>query len=286
MRGLSLLDAAIDSLNKGLEYDPNNSAAKSDLSTLINAKTKILQLKDMVDKKNFKQGLVLADSLLKDIGQNYRDANLLKANCLINLKRVEEALNLTNVLMRVSSTGDLELLEIRARCLFVLGDIENSIKHLQQALRSDPDNSSIRKQLKLYKEIEETKETGNSAFKTGQYAEAIESWDACMAIASDCPKLLAKLYCNRASACSKLKRNDEAVKNCTKSLYFDPNFWKAHLRRAENYMILGGKENIKRAIEDFEKTAEMNPENEEDMRKKIQQVLLIIFVLIFRVNFY
>ena len=42
------------------------------------------------------------------------------------------------------SSADLELLCLRARCLYISGDLESSIKHLQQALRLDPDNKENR----------------------------------------------------------------------------------------------------------------------------------------------
>ena len=37
--------------------------------------------------------------------------------------------------MRTAQNGDVELLRLRAACFFALGDLENSVKHLQQALR-------------------------------------------------------------------------------------------------------------------------------------------------------
>ena len=40
--------------------------------------------------------------------------------------------------------GDLELLRLRAKCFYVMGDMENSVKHCQSALRLDPDNGPIR----------------------------------------------------------------------------------------------------------------------------------------------
>lgn len=42
------------------------------------------------------------------------------------------------------SSADLELLCVRARCLYCTGDLENAIKHLAQSLRLDPDNAENR----------------------------------------------------------------------------------------------------------------------------------------------
>jgi len=217
--------------------------------------------------------------------------NLAKAECMMELGRPEEALNMTNALMRGGSSGDTDLLALRARCFYIMGEVENSIKHMQQvcvvtgiyfldslipisvqALRSDPDNTSIRSALRRYKEIEETKERGNSAFKISQYAAAIDAWTSCVALCSDCPKLLAKLLCNRASAQCKLQDFTQAILDCTQAMKHEPHFWKAYLRRAECNMGIGGKESIQKAIDDYEKALELNPEAEGDIQKKIRAV--------------
>jgi DnaJ homolog subfamily C member 7 len=191
---------------------------------------------------------------------------------MLETGRPEEALNLTNVLMRAGSSGDTDLLALRARCLYIMGEVENSIKHMQQALRADPDNTVIRSTLRRYKEIEESKEKGNSAFKTAQYPQAIEAWTSCISLCGDCPKLLAKLLCNRASAQCKLQVFAEALKDCSQAIQHDRHFWKAYIRRAECNMGIGGKEKIQEAITDYEKALELNPEGESDIKKKIQSV--------------
>ena len=52
--------------------------------------------------------------------------------------------------MKTAANGDVELLRLRARCFLELGDLENSLRHLQQAVRSDPDNADLRA---LYKSV-------------------------------------------------------------------------------------------------------------------------------------
>ena len=42
------------------------------------------------------------------------------------------------------ASEDVELLCVRSKCLYVSGDLESAIKHLQQALRLDPDNKENR----------------------------------------------------------------------------------------------------------------------------------------------
>ena len=45
--------------------------------------------------------------------------------------------------MRYASNSDVDLLYLRARCLFAMGDVENALKSLAMAVRSDPDNTQV-----------------------------------------------------------------------------------------------------------------------------------------------
>lgn len=46
-----------------------------------------------------------------------------------------------------------------------------AIKHLQEAMRNDPDNSGYRTEIKKWRSMEAQKEAGNDAFKKGNFQE-------------------------------------------------------------------------------------------------------------------
>ena len=59
----------------------------------------------------------------------------------------------------------------------------------------------------------------------------------------------AKLYFNRATVASKLKKTAESISDCDKALDLDPNYTKALLRRAKTYMET---EQYDDAVRDYE----------------------------------
>lgn len=67
--------------------------------------------------------------------------------------------------MKSASNGDVELLRLRALCFLEMGDLENALKHLQQAVRSDPDNSDLRTVFKSVRNLDEQKSGGDAQFK-------------------------------------------------------------------------------------------------------------------------
>jgi len=286
LRGIGRLDDAISALEKGLEMDGSNDAAIKELSVLRGAKNDLVSLRRAVnDEKQFKVSLTKLDGLIREIGGGFRDFNILKLVCLLNLNRTEDAYNLSNAMMRVSSNGDVELLHVRAECLYSMGDIENCLKHLQQAVRSDPDNTKVRAYYRVIRDIDERKEAGGAAFKRGEFLEAASLWadaisliDAKESSGSKGERrggqVKAKLHFNRGTALSKLKKHEAAVTECDSAIALDPSYLKAYVKRAECNFSLGGADRIKRCIADYEKVAELQGEEEGpkiDCARKIKE---------------
>eukprot|EP01038_Epipyxis_sp_PR26KG_P004609 gene4609-6486_t len=269
LKGLGRLDAAIESLTAGLEIDPNSTQARKDLQLLSASKTKLLELQQLVLQKQYRSALPLIDGLIRDIGTNFRDLNLLKVEALIELKRPQDAYNLSNYMMKSAPNGDADLLRLRARCFYDMGDIENASKHLGIALRQDPDNSNIRTFYRRIRDIEEKKSTGDSAFKNGNYEDAIENYSACIELTKDNRPYSSKLYLNRAISLAKVKKHDLCVKDCTVAIAFNSEYIKAYQRRGDSYIAMGGPQNIEQAISDYERATEL--ESDEATLKSIQQ---------------
>eukprot|EP01041_Mallomonas_annulata_P010720 gene10720-22385_t len=248
LKGQGLLDEAIASVDMGLQYDPQNTTAMQEKNSLNLSKQQITRVQTFIQQKQFRQALVQIDSLISSLGSNIYRLNMFKISILLELQRPEDALNLSNLVMKVAKNGDIELLHLRAKALYLLSDLPNAIKHLQQAMRSDPDNTELRIFLRKIREVEEQKEIGNNAFKQSKYQEAIDAWTSCINKDPANKTYNAKLYCNRANAHLKLKRPEEAVRDCDRSLNANADYVKAYLRRAEANFAIGGVEELKRCV--------------------------------------
>jgi DnaJ family protein C protein 7 len=130
----------------------------------------------------------------------------------------------------------------------MMGDTENSVKHLQSAMRSDPDNTSVRAFYRKVREIEEKREAGNAAFKRGAHEDAIANWSAAIDLDKSNKSVTSKLYNNRATALSKLKRYEDAVQDCNRAIAGNASYAKAYLRRAECQFAIGTPESLQKCI--------------------------------------
>lgn len=198
-------------MQTGLTHDPNNSTALNELQVLEGLKSRYHEAIQLVKThKRYTLGLTKIDQLIREMGSSCRELQLARLECLLEVGRLEECLNHSNSLMKLlasSGNSDIELLRIRGKCLYRMGDLENSVKHYQQALRCDPDNSSIRQEYKSIKEVDGCKERGNTAFKDGNYEEALQEWQRCIQLDPHNKLLNSKIYSNRANAFAKLRRS-------------------------------------------------------------------------------
>jgi DnaJ family protein C protein 7 len=281
LKALGRIDDALQSLNEGLTHDAGNAAATADVKTLTEAKAKLASTRALMERKRYRDALPQIDALQRQLGSGVWELNIMKIECLLELKRTPEAYNLTNSLMRSSTHVDVELLRLRARCFYEMGDLENAVKHLQQALRSDPDNSAVRTWYRQLREIEDNKSRGAAAYQAGNYQEAVDLWRTAVELDKTHQSVNAKLHCNCANAFAKMKKHDEAVSACDRSLRCDPHFTKAYMRRAESNFLIGSDASLQKSLNDYEKVSEMQHEDDEeegegkksfDVRSKIKQV--------------
>lgn len=120
--------------------------------------------------------------------------------------------------MRNSTVGDVDLLRLRARYFYASGDTENSVKHLVNALKMDPDNSQVRTFYRQVKDINEKKESGNAMFRDGLFSDALGCWKLAIDADPHNAAVASKLYCNRATALSKLEKFEESVEDASRAI--------------------------------------------------------------------
>ncbi|KAJ2849604.1 hypothetical protein IWW36_002501 [Coemansia brasiliensis] len=98
------------------------------------------------------------------------------------------------------------------------------------------------------------KSQGDSAFKQGKYAKAIDFYSQAICIDST----NAVLFTNQAMAFLKLEKYTDAAENCSKALRLSPDNVKALWRRGVAYYNLGQLDDAQR---DFTAALNLNPKN-------------------------
>mmetsp|Transcript_32618 Transcript_32618/g.29486 ORF Transcript_32618/g.29486 Transcript_32618/m.29486 type:complete len:283 (-) Transcript_32618:321-1169(-) len=129
-------------------------------------------------------------------------------------------------------------------------------KTWQEALRLDPDNIKCMKALKRMNRQEEAKEKGNDAFKTGNLVKAVEFYTEGIETDPLNRNIVSAMYANRAAAYKKLKKYEDALKDCDEAIKLNSQYAKAYLRRGEINMAMGEFDEAKA---DFNQAHQIDP---------------------------
>uniref|UniRef100_A0A8C7WNM0 DnaJ homolog subfamily C member 7 n=1 Tax=Oryzias sinensis TaxID=183150 RepID=A0A8C7WNM0_9TELE len=195
---------------------------------------------------------------------------ILKAECLALLGRYPEAQSVASDILRMDSTN-ADALYVRGLCLYYEDCIDKAVQFFVQALRMAPDHDKARLACRDAKALKAKKEEGNKAFKDGNFEAAYELYSEALTIDPNNIKTNAKLYCNRATVGSKLKKLDQAIEDCTKAIKLDETYIKAYLRRAQCYM---DTELYEEAVRDYEKVYQTEKTKEHKHLLKTAQLEL------------
>lgn len=106
--------------------------------------------------------------------------------------------------------------------------------------------------------LNQTKESGNASFKSGNFKEALALYSEALLIDPANLVICCKLHSNRATVRAKLGSYAGAIEDCTRALEIDPDFSKVYWRRADCFMKL---EKFEEAVRDYEKAFSMDGSN-------------------------
>ncbi|CAM9184983.1 unnamed protein product [Ectocarpus sp. 6 AP-2014] len=270
LKKLGRFKESLSALQQGLLVDPNNAdQIKEKTNTEMCVRKVHRATESLAQGKPARAASILEECLVK--APQSRELKMIKVECLMGMGKHEEAYAMSSTLIR-NSQNNSKLLITRARCLYLMGNLDSAIKHLQEAARQDPDNSEYRGLIKKYKLMESTKEAGNKAFKANDLEGAIRSWGEALTVDKTNKSFNSKLYCNRAAAYAKLSKHQEAVAEASRALSDDPTYTKAYERRAASLYDMGGVENLEAACRDYEKLMDMVPdEKQREIQGKIRK---------------
>ncbi|NP_001026673.2 dnaJ homolog subfamily C member 7 [Lagopus muta] len=261
--------AASRCFQRVLELDHKNTQAQQELK---NAST-VLEYEKIAEvdfeKRDFRKVVFCMDRALEFAPACHR-FKILKAECLALLGRYPEAQSVASDILRMDSTN-ADALYVRGLCLYYEDCIEKAVQFFVQALRMAPDHEKACLACRNAKALKAKKEDGNKAFKEGNYKLAYELYTEALGIDPNNIKTNAKLYCNRGTVNSKLRKLEEAIDDCTNAVKLDETYIKAYLRRAQCYM---DTEQYEDAVRDYEKVYQTEKTKEHKQLLKNAQMEL------------
>ena len=257
-------EGAIGLLSEVLAADPGNATARTEKAQAQAAFRALCELRGAVAEGGSAARVVeLTGAALTDRCPASAFVKTARANALLALGRVDEAMALATALLQAASDGGeggggiSALLLLRARCLNYAGNGASAIKTLTECLRQDPDDPTAARLMKLIKRSEALKKEGNDAFAAEKWDLALEAYRSALALDPLNKNFTSRVLCNCATVLFKQGKFGEAVGECNASLAADEAYVKAYRRRAAAYTSLGDADSIASAIRDMNKAKEL-----------------------------
>jgi DnaJ family protein C protein 7 len=203
------------------------------------------------EKQDYTKCIECTDQILEQIPcTRYK---LKKAGCLILLGRCHEARNIANDILHVDKKN-ADAIYVRGVSFYYEDNMEQAICHFKYALKLAPNHQRAKAIYKRAKTLVKRKDEGNKAYMEGRYKEAYAIYTQALQIDPHNNSVNAKLFCCRATVCSKMGRFTDAVADYSSALKSDENYRKVLLQRAKCYMKL---RDFYKAVRDCEKSFEI-----------------------------
>lgn len=202
-----------------------------------------------------------------------------KAACLIELKRLDDALKATDDAIEKYKESEhkdrnyqhyAKVLARKARIFHLQNQLAESVKWYESSLLEDRVPAveeglrEVKRAIKKAEELayidpalsEKHREAGNDFFQKGDFGKAIQEYEEAKKRNPSDPKV----YNNIASCFTKIMKYNEAMKEVERALELDPKFIKAMIRKGNLHNML--KEHHK-ALDVFNKVLALEPNNQE-----------------------
>lgn len=239
-------------IKRFLELDATNKALSHEIQSLRSLRELEEKSKACYDNGDFRTCLYHTDNALK-IAPACRKYQLLKAECLALLGRIQEANDIAiSIMQRESANADA--IYVRGLTLYYGDNLDKGIVHFERALVLDPDHKKAKMMRQKSKALKEKKEKGNELFKVGKHRDALVLYNEALAIDPLNKDTNSKLYYNRALVNTKLGNLKDAVNDCNEALKINDKYLKAILKRAKLYYDL---ENYEECVRDYETALKM-----------------------------
>ena len=241
----------IESLMQIKTNDTNSSSSStSTLEELIPLLT--------VPQSNASQALKQINLILSTSCPQYKDLLPFKLQAYIITQQFNDAYTLSSTLLRSSSNSSM-ILYYRSYILYRKGMIQETLKHLKQILRMNPDHSLSQKLYKSLRSLSQEKDSGDEEYKKSNHKQAIEHYTNAIDNPICVGLFKSKLYYNRSCSLYYLKSYTECIDDCNEALKIDDEYVKVYIRRGNALVNLElcTERDCMSAISDFERAMEL-----------------------------
>mmetsp|Transcript_6797 Transcript_6797/g.17388 ORF Transcript_6797/g.17388 Transcript_6797/m.17388 type:complete len:587 (-) Transcript_6797:22-1782(-) len=182
---------------------------------------------------------------------------LLVARSLVQQGLCDRAISITLRLIK-GSEGNADAYAVRGQALLYNGDLDQSVKHLREALRLDPDHSDAQRVFKRAKVVADSSAKGKECVMQRQFGEAVQHFTRAIDAGELPPKsaLMTNLHAERANGYLRLGEHALCLRDCDAALAAREDCRDAWVCRAAALVATGRSEEALREMTDLQRMFE------------------------------
>ena len=241
---------------KALNFEPNNSVYKEQMSTIEKIIEDEEKMREKIKEQKFDEAEEVCKKLIEKVSE-FSDLKKHYIKILIENVKLQDALIYINKEINFEDKmKDPEFDYLIALTLYFDGQYEKAKKQITLMKQKNNYNENTEQLLKKVNEIESVKNKANEIFKQKKYEEAIEEYTKVLEFDPSNKKFNSLILANRALCYQKLNKNTEALRDSNQSIKLNPYYARGYVKRGNVYMELKMYDDAK---VDFQKAKELDP---------------------------
>jgi DnaJ family protein C protein 7 len=263
---LDAFDEAVTLFGKALAADSSLSSALQEKQKVEDLLRKIAQVEQLLADEEYGRAVAIVTPIVRmGICPESQKLNTMHLQAMVGDRKFAQATTVSASLLRKYGQNPT-LVTLRGRCLLYTGQVAAAKQHFKKALQDDPDHRPAQLALKLANKLDRAKEAANTLFKAGKYEEAYAGYTEALEVDPLNDDSNAKVYCNRANTCLKLKRPKDCLADCEQAMKRDGQYAKPYALCGEAHIMIGDQtgdeEAYEQAVRDYDRATDLDPSSQ------------------------
>ncbi|EGG20365.1 DNAJ heat shock N-terminal domain-containing protein [Cavenderia fasciculata] len=254
LTSLGRFEDATDEYKSVLKTKPDNPEAKKQLALIQKTSSQLERAKELYEGNKLNDLLPVLNSILESTPDN-KQSRLWRCECTFNIKDYRRVIDDTTAVLKADGSN-LEAMYWRSKAFFALGEKDAALKFIKDGLKFDSDHSKLKQELTRITKFDRNTKEANDFFVQGRYEESLRETNSALELEPNHPQYSPSLYLLKCKVLLKLRKGQDAINACGKSIELDDNSADAYYNRGEAFMYT---EEYDRALADFQKAHEKSP---------------------------
>ena len=246
-------------LQRCCNLEPNDSSHTYELNRAKKMVEDYEKINEKIKEQKWEDVEELSKKLLEN-ASNFKELQKIYIQSCLELCKFQIIINyINNNVSSYTKSKDEEFNYLLAKAYYFKGDYDLAKKEINNLIRQGFNDDKYAKLKKHIETINDSKIRANAYFKNNNYDQAIKEYTKLLEFDPENKNFMSIILTNRALCLKKQGKNMEALKDVDQAIHYNPNYSTAYIRRALIYEEFKMFDDAK---SDLSKAKELDPNNQ------------------------